>query len=285
MEPAQVMSSAQSLKLCLRSTFIDIESDSEIEEQPTIGRSLSDNGGADLKRRQFSDFFQEETEYVKALEGKVEKWYEERRLRNRSESNADLDSSCLPQSEELGSASSGASSETDEQEVPPPPEPWEPSPALGCNPGSMGHPNLCQRPCRFFAEGLCESGDACGFCHIPHKRGSLDKKNREVLQSIPNAERCSLLASVLKEKAQLRPGSLTAAVDAWAWECCGVQAANDVLELREYVASTSSLKRLVGCLEAMSFYGLCSVSRGFVEGPRVKKATGRLLEQLKGSIH
>ncbi|CAK0876420.1 unnamed protein product [Prorocentrum cordatum] len=35
------------------------------------------------------------------------------------------------------------------------------------NPGSLGHPEMCVRPCLYFS-GRCASGDACKFCHCPH---------------------------------------------------------------------------------------------------------------------
>ena len=37
--------------------------------------------------------------------------------------------------------------------------------------GSRGHPALCRRPCIRFANGSCDMGDACGYCHYdehPH---------------------------------------------------------------------------------------------------------------------
>lgn len=35
--------------------------------------------------------------------------------------------------------------------------------------GSRAHPFLCSRPCIRFAKGICQAGDACGYCH--HKAG------------------------------------------------------------------------------------------------------------------
>ena len=43
----------------------------------------------------------------------------------------------------------------------------------GCNRGSLGHPVLCNRSCRFFADGLCENGDDCNFCHMEHGKRAL----------------------------------------------------------------------------------------------------------------
>ncbi|CAE8743590.1 unnamed protein product [Polarella glacialis] len=47
----------------------------------------------------------------------------------------------------------------DSQTVPVPP-------ATLPNPGSMAHPELCRRPCIYFAAGSCANGSACGYCHL-----------------------------------------------------------------------------------------------------------------------
>eukprot|EP00435_Cladocopium_sp_Y103_P027225 s4386_g6.t1 len=50
--------------------------------------------------------------------------------------------------------------------------------------GSIGHPELCRRPCFYFAKGCCENGANCGYCHLPHgeRAPKLDKRQRLVLQ-------------------------------------------------------------------------------------------------------
>jgi len=70
------------------------------------------------------------------------------------------------------------------------------------NPGSVGHPELCWRPCLFFAQGKCENGLACVYCHASHPRRAahLDKRNREVLQSIDFLDRCMWIGPILKQK-------------------------------------------------------------------------------------
>jgi len=73
------------------------------------------------------------------------------------------------------------------------------------NPGSLGHPELCPRPCLYFARGECVNKDSCDFCHLPHpKRPShLDKRHREVLKQMPLSEAVSVAMPVLREKALL----------------------------------------------------------------------------------
>lgn len=60
----------------------------------------------------------------------------------------------------------------------------------GPSPGSIWHPELCSRPCIYFASGSCIHGDACPFCHLPHEKRPphLDKRNRKVLKAISGAE-------------------------------------------------------------------------------------------------
>ncbi|CAJ1422336.1 unnamed protein product [Effrenium voratum] len=51
------------------------------------------------------------------------------------------------------------------------------------NVGSLGHPNLCQRRCCLMRDGVCPKGAACEYCHLPHCRSSLDKRQRCLLSS------------------------------------------------------------------------------------------------------
>ncbi|CAE8646706.1 unnamed protein product [Polarella glacialis] len=70
------------------------------------------------------------------------------------------------------------------------------------NTGSLGHPELRQRPCLFFIEGNCASGHSCKFCHLEHPKRPphLDKRCREHLKSMSFAEVLGLLLPVLAEK-------------------------------------------------------------------------------------
>jgi len=71
------------------------------------------------------------------------------------------------------------------------------------NPGSVGHPSLCNRPCLYYAAGNCENGTDCGFCHLPHPKRPvrLDKRHREALKRTPFYELVAIMLPVLKEKA------------------------------------------------------------------------------------
>jgi len=64
--------------------------------------------------------------------------------------------------------------ETSEPKVPHPPSRSKGSHELGLceryNAGSLGHPELCRKPCLFHERGECENGSACGYCHFQHLR-------------------------------------------------------------------------------------------------------------------
>jgi len=71
------------------------------------------------------------------------------------------------------------------------------------NRGSIGHPELCPRPCVYFTNGLCQAGSQCDFCHLPHpKRAAhLDKRHRDLLKSLPYDQRVRIVLPILRQKA------------------------------------------------------------------------------------
>lgn len=72
------------------------------------------------------------------------------------------------------------------------------------NIGSVGHPELCPRPCIYFAAGFCANGANCGYCHHHHEARSahLDKRHRALLRTLPEEERLALLLPVLRRRAE-----------------------------------------------------------------------------------
>ena len=72
-----------------------------------------------------------------------------------------------------------------------------------CNPGSAGHPELCRRPCIYFAIGQCINLADCNFCHLPHSNRSatLDKSQRQVIKEMSQREFLSVLLRCLQAKA------------------------------------------------------------------------------------
>lgn len=77
-----------------------------------------------------------------------------------------------------------------------------PNQPLATNPGSQGHPDLCLRPCLYFAAGRCVNGQECTFCHMPHPKRPLrlDKRHREILKRMPFGESLSLFLPLLRQK-------------------------------------------------------------------------------------
>ncbi|CAE7391225.1 RBCMT [Symbiodinium sp. CCMP2456] len=63
--------------------------------------------------------------------------------------------------------------------------------SLEANPGSLGHPELCRRPCIYLLKGgACHAGHACNFCHLTHCTldAKLDQKQRRLLQKMSPGE-------------------------------------------------------------------------------------------------
>ena len=75
-------------------------------------------------------------------------------------------------------------------------------PPLLASLGSLGHPEVCNRPCVYFQEGLCRNGSACSFCHLfhPEKNVKLDKRQRTLLQSFSYEEFLVYTLPFIKER-------------------------------------------------------------------------------------
>ena len=78
-------------------------------------------------------------------------------------------------------------------------------PALLRQPGSMGHPDICRRPCLFFMAGNCTNGESCDYCHMPHEARAphLDKRQRLLVGNLTEPELLNLLLVYLKERAEI----------------------------------------------------------------------------------
>jgi hypothetical protein len=70
--------------------------------------------------------------------------------------------------------------------------------------GSLGHPELCNRPCLFFAGGSCANGNDCTFCHLHHpgRQTHLDKRNRLAFMSMSLQLRKTIVWSALRSRAR-----------------------------------------------------------------------------------
>mmetsp|Transcript_37475 Transcript_37475/g.120659 ORF Transcript_37475/g.120659 Transcript_37475/m.120659 type:complete len:385 (+) Transcript_37475:117-1271(+) len=139
------------------------------------------------------------------------------------------------------------------------------SPTGRCSRGSVGHPELCNRPC-LFASGTCINGNDCDYCHMAHpKRPShLDKRHRELLRSLSEQEWGSLVMPIVQRKLVAvddSPESQAILGDIAA--CCGIQlgsepAANAMLQRNQ--------RMLILTLRSMSLKALLStVQRCFAQ--------------------
>jgi len=73
--------------------------------------------------------------------------------------------------------------------------------------GSIGHPEMCSKPCLYFQTGQCMHGSSCTYCHLPHPQREchLDKRNRDLLSKLPNSARLQILLEALRSRGQLLP--------------------------------------------------------------------------------
>ncbi|CAJ1327903.1 unnamed protein product [Effrenium voratum] len=126
-------------------------------------------------------------------------------------------------------------------------EPAAPAPP---NAGSVGHPEVCRRPCVHLARGACRLGSACGYCHLPHfRKENLDKMNRQVVQAMCEAQ---LLAAILPHLRRLTDGTEFHQTKSL------VEVVERELALRRpcRASSVEDLKRLEKTLLRMSVSGL-----------------------------
>eukprot|EP00440_Ansanella_granifera_P017662 gb/GFBE01019186.1/.p1 GENE.gb/GFBE01019186.1/~~gb/GFBE01019186.1/.p1 ORF type:complete len:304 (+),score=72.20 gb/GFBE01019186.1/:1-912(+) len=88
--------------------------------------------------------------------------------------------------------------------------------------GSMGHPEVCQRPCLYFAAGTCSNGAACRYCHMPHEQRAFhpDKQQRELLKQMPEAQLLKMVSKRMRTRAMemgflAEAEEVLALVDTW----------------------------------------------------------------------
>ncbi|CAK9094587.1 unnamed protein product [Durusdinium trenchii] len=68
--------------------------------------------------------------------------------------------------------------------------------------GSVGHPELCRRPCILFKHGACHKGANCEYCHCNHTEYvKLDKYQRETLHALSPANVLGLVLPHLRKRA------------------------------------------------------------------------------------
>jgi len=78
------------------------------------------------------------------------------------------------------------------------------APLLCSNPGSRGHPDFCPRPCVYHAQGRCQNGNECMFCHMPHPKRPVrfDKQHRDELKKMSFVQLNLVVLPILRQKAR-----------------------------------------------------------------------------------
>ncbi|CAJ1366976.1 unnamed protein product [Effrenium voratum] len=72
-------------------------------------------------------------------------------------------------------------------------------PGMPClpNQGSIGHPEMCKRPCVYVSayRTPCPNGAMCSYCHMTHseRRTTLDKRQREFLRRLGEPDLITIL--------------------------------------------------------------------------------------------
>lgn len=142
--------------------------------------------------------------------------------------------------------------------------------------GSLGHPELCHRPCLFFARERCQSGSECRYCHLDHsdRPAGLDKSQRQAVKLLSQGQLLSLLLPHLQTRAEER-GFLEEAQDI-------LQIAGQSSE--EPIAISNTLQRkLHKVFRKMSFSGMLGLIRQAMtegEAEELSAATNRLRTSL-----
>lgn len=135
-----------------------------------------------------------------------------------------------------------------------------------CNPGSFGHPDLCLRPCLYFASGSCSNGNHCEFCHLQHPRrpSRLDKRNRATFDKMSPAQRFEASSPIIRKKAEaagLLPQQVEEFMSTLENELqAEAEAAPAMPPLKHHVINTAMASRsFLSALEAMSLRCLVSM--------------------------
>ncbi|CAJ1337811.1 unnamed protein product [Effrenium voratum] len=119
------------------------------------------------------------------------------------------------------------------------------------NPGSVGHPEVCNRPCLFFLAGTCQNGASCSYCHLEHahRQPHLDKKQRTLIQKLPQSSLLNLIVSLLESRAETAAftkegGHILEEMKLWEAKCLKLEAASTPQPKRELMKLHYFLRKL-----------------------------------------
>ena len=152
--------------------------------------------------------------------------------------------------------------------------------------GSVGHPEVCRRPCVYFNRGFCQNGATCTFCHYPHSnRGpKLDKNQRSTLDEITKAQLLTLVLHFLRERAVVTgmpdeaAGVLAVFEEELRFWCGGA----DVAELDESAMDTKT-RKLAKVMGRMSFGALLSMASHRLDRDQFQRHLSQAMETLRRS--
>ncbi|CAE8625176.1 unnamed protein product, partial [Polarella glacialis] len=184
------------MSLSYRGTFIHLQSDS-----PRGGSSRSGSAPPRVKHDETATEFPvpslDCTPYLTSLERRANQleFYSDRSSNHNSGSSNGSD-------QHISSWSEDVTCPRDARTPPLVSSTGGPPPAAVENDGSLGHPQLCRRPCIFFTTGHCAAASACGFCHYRHDQRvpHLDRRNRDTLSKMQPGLRLALLIPVLERR-------------------------------------------------------------------------------------
>ena len=182
---------AMALELEYRNTFIDVKEDFE-EMGSSRARAQSSPPGR-VRRISFSLEAASEEDAMRSYVGTLsQKTADLMKLQDETPTTACSSSPKSPMSPEV-------------LEVEPehPPILAEFFPLLPSQ-GSLGHPEVCRRPCIYFIAGHCENGNACAYCHMEHteKTPKLDKRQRTIIQALSRPQLLGLVLHFCRSKAE-----------------------------------------------------------------------------------
>ena len=178
------------LELEYRNTFIDVKEDFE-EMGSSRARAQSSPPGR-VRRISFSLEAASEEDAMRSYVGTLsQKTAELMKLQDETPTTACSSSPKSPMSPEV----------MEEPEHPPILAEFFP---LLPSQGSLGHPEVCRRPCIYFIAGHCENGNACAYCHMEHteKTPKLDKRQRTIIQALTRPQLLGLVLHFCRSKAE-----------------------------------------------------------------------------------
>ncbi|CAJ1427513.1 unnamed protein product [Effrenium voratum] len=148
------------------------------------------------------------------------------------------------------------------------------------NEGSLGHPEVCRRPCVHFAARGCSAGRACSYCHAEHPKRppSLDKAWRSRLGKLTEGQLLAIVLGQLRARAE-RKNFLPAAEGLLGilerrWQQLGA-------ELPRLMSEQQSMRRV---LSKMTFAGLLSLATSKTNADPFLQEIKVALEQLRRAL-